>query len=84
MRNNTNGHGLAGGAAAACGMVLLMVLTAGAVLADHFAGEGGGFESALVILCAVLCLAVAGGVIAALVQRWKEVRRGEEDEARKY
>lgn len=29
-------------------------------------------------------LAVGIGVVAALVQRWREVKGGEEDEARKY
>ena len=29
-------------------------------------------------------LAVAAGVIAALFHRWKEIRGGEEDEAKKY
>ena len=29
-------------------------------------------------------LAVGIGVVAALIQRWKEVKGGEEDEAKKY
>ena len=36
------------------------------------------------LLVLPLCLAVAVGVIAALIQRWHEVQKGEEDEARKY
>ena len=84
MRKTTKGHGLTGAVVTVILMVLLMVFSAGAMLGDCFGGGGGGFAAGVIILCALLCLAVAVGVIAALVQRWQEVRKGEEDEARKY
>ena len=65
-------------------VVLFMVLCAGAMLGDYFGSGGGGFEAGVIILCALLCLGLAVGVIVALVQRWEEVKGGEEDEARKY
>lgn len=84
MRKTTKGHGLMGAVITVVGMVLLMALSAGAMLGDYFGSGGGGFEAGVIVLCALLCLAVAVGVIAALIQRWNEVKGGEEDEARKY
>ena len=51
------------------------------------AGLGGGMSSGeilILVLCALLYLAIAGGVCVALNQRWKEIEKGEEDEARQY
>ena len=84
MRKTTKNHGLLGAVVIAAVVVLFMVFSVGAMLGDYFGSGGGGFETGVVILCALLCLAVAGGVVAALVQRWREVRKGEEDEAKKY
>ena len=84
MRKTTKGHGLMGAVITVVGMVLLMALSAGTMLGDYFGSGGGGFEAGIIVLCALLCLAVAVGVIAALIQRWNEVKGGEEDEARKY
>ena len=84
MRKTTKGHGLMGAVITVVGMVLLMALSAGAMLGDYFGSGGGGFEAGIIVLCALLCLAVAVGVIAALIQRWNEVKGGEEDEAWKY
>ena len=48
-------------------------------------GEGiGGAATGIVVVCALLYFAMAGGVVLALNQRWKEIETGEEDEARKY
>ncbi len=84
MRKTTKNHGLTGAVITVIVLVLLMMLSAGAMLGDYFGSGGGGFEAGVIILCALLCLAVAVGVIVALVQRWHEVQKGEEDEARKY
>ena len=84
MRKTTEGHGLVGAVIAAVVTVLLMVLLAGAMLGDYFGDGGGPFAAGVIVLSALLCLAVAVGVIAALIQRWREVKKGEEDEARKY
>ena len=86
MRNGSKkGHGLLGGLVAAivtavlCGALGLWVLEVCLGGAD-----GDGLALALLVLYALMFLAIAAGVIAALVQRWREVRGGEEDEARKY
>lgn len=90
MRKTTDkkGHGLVGGVIAAVlvvGAVLLML----AVLIQAFGpmlpflGELGAAFGVL-LLYAGLILAVGVGVIVALFQRWKEVKGGEEDEAKKY
>lgn len=43
-----------------------------------------GAETVMILVCAVLYFAIAGGIALALNQRWKEIETGEEDEARKY
>ena len=43
-----------------------------------------GAEIAILLVCALLYFAIAGGILLALSQRWKEIDGGEEDEARKY
>ena len=45
---------------------------------------GTGLTGIAVLIYILGPAAIAIGVIIALVQRWKEVRDGEEDEARKY
>ncbi len=85
MRKTTKGHGMAGAVIAAVlvgGLVLLLTLT----MAVGYFGEGGAHwtMTALVLVYVLAGMAVVGGIIAALIQRWREVRGGEEDEARKY
>ena len=46
--------------------------------------DGDGLAMVFLALYALVFLAIAGGVTAALVQRWREVKGGEEDESRKY
>ena len=84
MRKTTRGHGMAGAVAVALLVAGLMVLLAVAMLPGYFGGRTDGAATALVLVYVLLLLAVAVGVIAALVQRWREVKGGEEDEARKY
>ena len=59
MRKTTKNHGLTGAVITVIVLVLLMVLSAGAMLGDYFGSGGGGFEAGVIILCALLCLAVA-------------------------
>lgn len=85
MRKTTKGHGMAGAVIAAIlvgGLVFLLTVT----LAVEYFGESGTHwtMTALVLAYVLAGLAVVGGIIAALIQRWREVRGGEEDEARKY
>lgn len=89
MRKNTDKHhGLVGGVVVTA-LVVLFVLLVLTVLfqvlgpALPFLGELGAALGIVLFYAAVL-LAVAVGVVAALIQRWREVREGEEDEAKKY
>lgn len=82
MRKTTNGF---------AGAVVITILTAGfmflltgAMLAGYFGGFTEPFATGCILFCAFIYLAVAIGVVVALCQRWKEIRGGEEDEARKY
>jgi hypothetical protein len=49
-----------------------------------FGNQGSVAETVVIVLCAVMFFGVIGGILLALSQRWKEIERGEEDEARKY
>ena len=42
------------------------------------------FLVATVLICWQVGLAVGGGVLAALIQRLREIKRGEEEDAKKY
>lgn len=84
MRKTTKGHGLPGSVLAAAAVAGVMLLLAGGLLLGYFGGETQGFATGFVVVYVLLLLAVAVGVIAALVQRWREVKGGEEDEAKKY
>ena len=85
MQKNTKGRGLLGGALVTLCVAVVSVVLAGMLLIDYFGqGNSQGFETITVLLCAVLFLAVAAGVIVALVQRWRELQGGEEDEAKRY
>ena len=60
-----------------------LIMAAGIYLLQFTRGEGilvNGFL-AVYLLCG---LAVAVGLVMVLRQRWKEIHRGEEEEARKY
>ena len=84
MRSNTS-HGLIG---AVIGTVLfaalMLLLGAGTVQLFLQTEERDLLEIGALILSAAVCLASAGGVVAALIQRLREVKGGEADEARKY
>lgn len=90
MRKSTDkkNHGLVGGTIVTVlvvGFVLLVLAfllqTLGPVI--PFLGElGPGLGILLVYIGAIIAVGV--GVVAALYQRWKEVKGGEEDEAKKY
>ncbi|MGI5963847.1 MAG: hypothetical protein ACOX7N_09090 [Lawsonibacter sp.] len=84
MRKTTKGHGLAGACLVAAMVVGIMLLLAGGLLLGYFSNKSEPIATGIVMLYAFVLLAVAIGVLVALVQRWKEVRGGEEDEARKY
>lgn len=90
MRKTTDkkGHGLLGGVIVTVlvvGFVLLilavLIQTLGPVI-PALAQLGAAFGVMLFYIGAILAVGI--GVVVALVQRWKEVKGGEEDEAKKY
>lgn len=84
MRKTTKGRGLTGAFAAAALVAGVMLLLAGGLLIGYFGGNEAPFATGVVVLCALLYLAIAVGVVVAFIQRWREIKGGEEDEARKY
>jgi len=71
--------------AGAAVILAVLLLTVGGTLAAFF---GGGraelYAAGLMALYGLAGLAVAAGIVAALVQRRREILGGEEDEAKKY
>jgi len=82
MRKNSNGF--VGSVIMTVLAVAFMFLLTGATLTEYFGGLTEPFATGLILFCALIYLAIAVGVIVALYQRWKEIRGGEEDEAKKY
>lgn len=82
-RNAIKRKKLLGAALSALAVIGLMLLIALSMLTDRFGGWDRA-EMVAVVLCALMAMVTAIGVAVALAQRWKELERGEEDEARKY
>ncbi len=82
MRNSTKGKRL-GAIAAAVAVVAVMLLC----LLVTLTGAMGDIDlaaAAIIGFYALLGLAVVAGVIAALCQRLREIKGGEEEDAKKY
>lgn len=62
----------------------LTLMIAVCMLVGYFGAGESAWEATIILICAAIYLAIAGGVFIALRQRWQEIERGEEDEARKY
>lgn len=84
MRKNTDGKGFAGAVVITILVAGLMFLLTGALLAGYFGGFTEPFATGIILFTAFVYLAIAAGVVIALYQRWKEIKGGEEDEAKKY
>ncbi|MEA4934447.1 MAG: hypothetical protein VB071_12835 [Lawsonibacter sp.] len=84
MRKITKGHGLTGAFLAAVVIAAIMLLLAAGLLISYFGEGADAFTTGLVVVYALVFLAISVGVVIALIQRWREVRGGEEDEAKKY
>ena len=82
MRNHSNGF--AGAVVITILTAGLMLLAAGALLTGCFSESPEPFATGLILFVVFLYLAIAVGTAVDLYQRWKEIRGGEEDEARKY
>ena len=82
MRKNTNG--LPGAFVSAMVIAGLCLGFAALMLGLWFLGGEEPLGTGMIVVTALIYVAIAVGVIIALVQRVREVRRGEEDEARKY
>lgn len=90
MRKNTKGTGFAGAVFMTVLTVAVMLLFIWAVLNGYFEvtflfGEPPGFLiTGMALLMVFMFIAIAIGAVKALVQRWREIEKGELDEARKY
>lgn len=84
MRKITSGKGFAGAVVITILTAALMLLATGALLTGYFGEDPEPFATGVILFVAFLYLAIAVGVIIALFQRWKEIKGGEEDEAKKY
>ena len=70
---------------AAAGTVTVVLVLVGTVLWAVLASGGADTMAVgIMILYAAGGVAVIGGVVAAMVQRLREIRRGEEADAKKY
>ena len=70
---------------AAAGVTAVVLIFVGTLLWALFAAGGGEtFAVGIMVLYALGGIAVIGGVIAAMVQRLREIDGGEADEAKKY
>lgn len=68
----------------AVGMVVLMLTLTGLSVWAYFDQPEGAPPAALMAVFLLIPLAIIVGVLLALRQRWKELERGEEDEAKQY
>lgn len=84
MQNGTNRKKLVGAVLSALVMGGLLLVITVCMLADYFGSVGNKAETVVILLCAVAGFATVVGIVLALIQRWKELQKGEEDEARKY
>ena len=83
MRETTKGKRRLGAALSALAVGGFVVLLALCMVADCLGG-GTAWETAAILACAGMLFLMTGGIVLALIQRWKEIEKGEEDEARKY
>ena len=84
MQNDTKGKRLLGAALSALVMGGLILAITVCMLTDYFSVGGSKGETVVILLSAGLFLAIVVGILVAFLQRRKEIRGGEEDEARKY
>lgn len=82
MRKDSKGF--AGAVVITILVAAFMFLATGALLAGYFGDDPEPFATGVILFTAFLYLAIAVGVIVALYQRWREIQKGEEDEAKKY
>ena len=66
------------------GMTLLMMGLTGLLFWSIYAGTNGSPPALMLAVLALLPLVVIGGVVLALIQRIREIGKGEEDDAKSY
>lgn len=82
MRKNTKGRGAV--IVAALGTVVVALLFFGSLLWVMLEEDPIPAVLGLMVVCAILGVAMIAGVLYAMVQRLREIRGGEEEDARKY
>ena len=66
------------------GMTLLMMGLTGLLFWSIYAGTNGSPPALMLAVITLLPLVVTGGVVLALIQRIREIGKGEEDDAKSY
>lgn len=84
MPGNTDQKRKRTGAVLSALVVILFLVILLGVMGFALLAPEGAVELWILGLYAVIILAVIAGVAAALVQRLRELRRGEEEDAKKY
>ena len=84
MRNDTKGKRILDAALSALVMGGLILVITACMLIDYFSVGGSVAETVVILISAGLFLSIVVGVTIAFLQRRREIRGGEEDEARKY
>ena len=64
------------------GSVILAITVC--MLLDYFGSGGRGPETVVILISAALFLLMVAAIAVVCVQRLREIRKGEEDEAKKY
>lgn len=82
MRKSTKGRGAV--IVAALGTVVVALLFFGSLLWVMLEEEPIPAVIGMMVVYAVLAIAIILGVLCAMVQRLREIRGGEEEDARKY
>lgn len=82
MRKSTKGRGAV--IVAALGTVVVALLFFGSLLWVMLEEEPIPAVIGMMVVYAVLAIAIIVGILCAMVQRLREIRGGEEEDARKY
>ncbi len=84
MQNSTRPHRRAGAITAALVTALVVILFFGSLLWVMAEEEPIPAVTGMMVVYALLAVAIVAGVLGAMVQRLREIKGGEEEDARKY
>lgn len=84
MRKNTRSSGRTAAIVAALGTTAVVLLFFGSLLWVMLEEEPIPAVIGIMVVYAILGIAIVAGVLRAMVQRLREIKGGEEEDARKY